>query len=442
MKKYLLLALCLCIFTSILLTGCGKESSLDEEALAAKAEAYSEALVKGDYGFVTADFDENLAAELNEDKLAEGWQQLTAAVGDYQGHYSTNTEKLTDGSLSVEVISSFDLAAVSVTYTFDASGKLSGIWSSYTDISEDISGNYQEISLSIGEYELPGLLTLPEGAEAPPVILLVAGSGPNDMDETIAGINKPFADLAHGLAQHGIATLRYDKRYCAHPEAASADKLSIQSEVLDDVKTALEMLAADDRIDNQRIYVLGHSLGGMLAPCIASENSQVKGIVIMAGTLRELAEVMVDQTAEAIDQQADGLSPEELDAAIQQLEQLQKDAEAIMALTGDGGNTYQGIPASYWYSLSQAGGNHYLDKLTCPMLILQGDADFQIYPDRDYTLWQEKLAGRDNVTCKLYPGLNHLFMTSSGVRSIADYYNPGHVAQEVIDDIASWIKAN
>ena len=76
------------------------------------------------------------------------------------------------------------------------------------------------------------------------------------------------------------------------------------------------------------------------------------------------------------------------------------------------------------------------------MLILQGDADFQIYPDRDYTLWQEKLAGRDNVTCKLYPGLNHLFMTSSGVRSIADYYNPGHVAQEVIDDIASWIKAN
>ena len=81
MKKYLLLALCLCLFTSILLTGCGKESSLDEEALAAKAESYSEALVKGDYGCVTADFDENLAAELNEDKLAEGWQQLTAAVG-------------------------------------------------------------------------------------------------------------------------------------------------------------------------------------------------------------------------------------------------------------------------------------------------------------------------------------------------------------------------
>ena len=83
----------------------------------------------------------------------------------------------------------------------------------------------------------------------------------------------------------------------------------------------------------------------------------------------------------------------------------------------------------------------YVGQISQPMLILQGSADFQVYPDKDYTLWQEVLGSRDNVTFPLYDGLNHLMMPTSGLRSTADYDKENHVSQDVIDDIAAFVKA-
>ncbi|MDE7061294.1 MAG: lysophospholipase, partial [Lachnospiraceae bacterium] len=78
--------------------------------------------------------------------------------------------------------------------------------------------------------------------------------------------------------------------------------------------------------------------------------------------------------------------------------------------------------------------------LEIPILILQGDADFQVYPDRDYAAWQVLLEGKSNVTFQLFEGLNHLFMLSDGTMNVTEYDTKAQVAPEVIDAIAAWME--
>ncbi len=74
-----------------------------------------------------------------------------------------------------------------------------------------------------------------------------------------------------------------------------------------------------------------------------------------------------------------------------------------------------------------------------PMLILQGERDYQVTTE-DFAGWKKALAGRPNVTLRSYPKLNHLFMEGEGKAKPAEYEKPGHVAEEVINDLANWIK--
>ncbi|MBR5981737.1 MAG: alpha/beta fold hydrolase, partial [Firmicutes bacterium] len=117
-------------------------------------------------------------------------------------------------------------------------------------------------------YPLDGLLTLPDGTEGPfPAVVMVHGSGPSNKDEKVLKLT-PFKDLAEGLAKHGIASLRYDKRTFAHARKMKKLDLTAREETIDDAVAALDMLKNDRRIDTNRIFILGHSMGAMLAPRI------------------------------------------------------------------------------------------------------------------------------------------------------------------------------
>ena len=122
-----------------------------------------------------------------------------------------------------------------------------------------------------------------------------AGSGPQDQDESI-GPNKPFKDLAYGLASQNIAVLRYVKRTKQYGADSKSDApFTVKDEVTDDAIAAVALLTKMPEINKKQIYVLGHSLGGMLVPRIAAEDPQVAGIIILAGTARPLEKVVVDQ---------------------------------------------------------------------------------------------------------------------------------------------------
>ncbi len=138
-----------------------------------------------------------------------------------------------------------------------------------------------------GDFALPGTLSIPKGKGGPfPAVVLVQGSGATDKDETVYAL-KPFRDLAFGLASQGIAVLRYNKRTYEHAIKTTADpNHTVDKETTDDALLATRLLEKEKRIDEERIYILGHSQGGMMVPKMIEEDKRqnIAGAIIMGGT--------------------------------------------------------------------------------------------------------------------------------------------------------------
>lgn len=252
---------------------------------------------------------------------------------------------------------------------------------------------------------------MPVGVSRYPIAVLVHGSGNLDRDETIYD-NKPFAELAHGLAKHGIATLRYDKRTFTYQDKGD---FTIREEVIDDALSAITLAR---QTQDGPVYLIGHSLGAMVAPWLATLAPDLSGIVMMAAPARNLADVIVEQT--------DYLMPS---GASQEY----KD-EQIAAIKANRPQYFEGELANYDQVKTA-------QSLQLPVLILQGERDYQVRMT-DYNLWQHRLAGKSNVELHSYPGLNHLFHESHSpgeLSSPMDYLEKGEIPNQVIDDIARFI---
>ncbi len=292
------------------------------------------------------------------------------------------------------------------------------------------AGSFQEREVTIGddEWKLPGTLTVPAGSGPFPGVVLVHGSGPNDRDETVGGV-KVFRDLAQGLASQGIAVLRYEKRTKVYgPKMAGLHGYTIEEETVEDAARAAAALRAQKEIDPAKVFVLGHSLGGYAAPRIAEEDGKLAGLIILAGNSRPLEDEIVDQA-------------EYVGVNAKDLEGIKAQAKRIKALEDADGDAppLLGMPVSYLLDLKGYDPVTEAKKLTIRMLFLQGERDFQV-PMKDFALWKTGLAGRKDVTFQSFPTLNHLFVTGEGKSTEAEYRKPGHVAPEVIDAIAKWVK--
>jgi hypothetical protein len=293
--------------------------------------------------------------------------------------------------------------------------------------------SFRERDVTVGndEWKLPGTLTVPVGKGPFPAIALVHGSGPNDRDETV-GQTKVFKDLAEGLASRGIVVLRYEKRtrqYAA--KTAAMERFTVNEETVDDAVQALATLRAQPEVDAKRVFLLGHSLGGNLAPRIAEADAKLAGLVLLAANARPLAEALLDQ-AEYL-----GATPADLQALRAQAAKL----KALEPADADAPPLHIGpisAPASYWLDLNAYDPAATAKRLTIPMLILQGERDYQVTM-KDLAVWKSALGSRKNVTLRSYPALNHLFVAGEGKSLPAEYNKPGHVAPEVVDDVAKFL---
>lgn len=145
------------------------------------------------------------------------------------------------------------------------------------------------------EYPLNGLLTLPDAhSEKVPAVVFVHGSGASNMDERIYKLT-PFKDLAEGLAERGIASIRYDKRSFVYGRKMRKQLITVREETIDDAVLAANLLRQDPRIDSDGVFIVGHSMGAMLAPRIDAEGGHFRGLVLMAGTPFRLEEIVVRQ---------------------------------------------------------------------------------------------------------------------------------------------------
>lgn len=291
--------------------------------------------------------------------------------------------------------------------------------------------------LSVGD--LPGTLTVPAGKGPWPCVVLVHGSGPHDRDETV-GPNKPFADLALGLAAHGIATLRYEKRTKAKPASLPKD-LTVNEETVNDAVIAADLCAAQPEIDHKRVFVLGHSLGAWVAPRIAQRSKSLAGLIILSGPSRDLADIVVDQLTYIAN--ADGsVSPDEQ----KQIDDAKAEAKRIHEIE-DGaapnpGEQHLFAPASYWKDLARYDAPKLAASLKLPIFVGQGGRDYQVSPTKDFPAWQKALAGKPGDKLVVWPKLTHLLTAGEGPSTPAEYQQPGqHVDEQVITDLADWIHA-
>jgi dienelactone hydrolase len=279
---------------------------------------------------------------------------------------------------------------------------------------------------------------MPAGRGPFPAIVLVHGSGPNDRDESM-GPNKLFRDLAWGLASQGIAVLRYDKRTKIYGAkmSAMAGHFTVNDETVDDALAAVNLLRKTSGVNAKRIFVLGHSLGGTLLPRIGRRDTKIAGLIVLAGATKPLDEVIVEQTIYLIS--LDGtISRAEQDY----LDEQQRQAAAIKKLTPadlDSPVILFGGPPSYWLDLRGYNPPEAARPLKQRMLILQGERDYQVTMD-DYARWKAALSSKPNVSFKSYPGLNHHFIAGTGQRGPTEYDVAGHAAENVVTDIANWIK--
>lgn len=418
----------------------------DQPDFEASARNFIELLVRGDFPTAVSRFDETMKTALPIEKLAATWNTIISQAGAFKQQGSARKEKQGEYTVVV-VVCQFERLSVDVRVAFDSKGRIAGLFFTPSkstpewtkpDYAKPNAFTEQEVTVGTGEWALSGTLTMPTGQGPFPAVILIHGSGPQDRDETI-GPNKPFRDLAWGLASRGIAVLRYEKRtkqYAAKLMAQNAT-ITVREETIDDALAAVALLRKTKGIDARRIFVLGHSLGGMLIPRIGQLDSQIAGFIVLAGSTRPLEDMILEQMRYIFS--LDGKLSDEEKA---QLDEIKRQGEQIKNLKPSDAQSAKlllGAPASYWLDLRGYDPTQAAKLLKRPMLILQGERDYQVTME-DFARWKAALGSQPNVTFKSYPKLNHLFIEGEGKSTPSEYEMLGHVAQIVIDDIADWIK--
>jgi uncharacterized protein len=283
----------------------------------------------------------------------------------------------------------------------------------------------ESVTVGAAPWTLPGTLTIPAGGGRFPAIVLLAGSGPEDRDETV-GANHVFKDLAEGLSSRGIAALRYDKRTYAY-RTLDPQKVTVDVEVIQDGVAAVKMLRARPEVAQDRIFVVGHSLGAMMAPEVAKKAWPIAGIVLLAPPGRKLPAMIVAQM-----RYLGEASPKEL-------AETEREANEVSAHKMPAAQNFFGAPAAYYYDLDVRDEVAIARSLDVPILILHGGRDYQVV-DEDIRHWQAGLKGDAKVHEDTFPALNHLFIAGAGKPGPAEYDKPGHVDRAVIGTIASFIE--
>ncbi len=414
----------------------------------ATARALVEALAKEEFAKAGKDFDATMNKALPEAELRKMWKALLGKVGALRKQGSPRIEKA-GGYDIVYVPCEFEKMALDFRIPIDKDGKVAGLRFvdggnfAFKPPSYARPATFSEREVVVGaegKWRLPGTLTLPKGAGPFPAVVLVHGSGPHDRDETI-GPNKPFRDLAWGLATQGIVVLRYVKRTKEHGKRMVLEKsVTIKEEVIEDALEAVALLRKQKEVDPKRVFVVGHSLGANVAPRIGMEAVGVAGLVLLAGNSRPLEDLVLEQYTYLFS--LEGKLSDENKARLEKIKkQVAKVKGPKLSADTPAAELALGAPATYWLALRAHDPLATAQRFKKPMLILQGERDYQVTM-ADLAGWKKALAGRKDVTFKSYPRLNHLFMVGlgGGKSTPSDYLVAGHVAKDVVDDVAAWVK--
>jgi hypothetical protein len=411
----------------------------------AHARAFIEQLAAGKWADARRDFDPTMSGALDDAKLEATWRGLTSSVGALESIERVRSDKL-GAYTTVLVTCAFEKTKLDAKVAYDAGHKVAGLfflpaqepWSPPPYAKPDAMVE-REVTIGKDPWKLPGTLTLPKGAAKVPAVVLIHGSGPGDRDESI-GPNKPFADLAAGLAARGVAVVRFDKRTRVYGPKLDLSTFTVDDESVNDALAAVKLLRETPEIDPARVFVAGHSLGGFLIPRIAERaGTSVHGYVILAGSTRDVATMMLEQM-KYIGGLDGRVAPEET--------KMEADVAAakkrIDALVGGAapkpGEIVLGAGPAYWLDLAKYDVLASAKAMTAPVLVAQGGRDYQV-TSVDFDRWKGAFAGKSNVTLRPYPALNHILASGEGKSSPEEYERRTPVDATLVGDVATFVLA-
>jgi pimeloyl-ACP methyl ester carboxylesterase len=314
-----------------------------------------------------------------------------------------------------------------------------------------------------------GELTIPDadrfGPPPYPVAVLISGSGQQDRDETVMG-HKPFLVLADHLTRRGIAVMRYDDRGigASTVEDMSSVMNATTVDFASDTAAVIDALRMRADIDADRIGLIGHSEGGIIAPMLAAERDDIAFMVLLAATAVPGREVLLQQTRlihesmgadaarlaemeaaqrEVLDLIVEGGTPQDIRVAIRRLVKIQTDGALgpnDLAAAVEMHSRQSMLPwMKYFitYDPKVALGN-----VRCPVFALNGTLDLQVSSDQNLPVIEHSLrnvTGARDVTVRRYEGLNHLFQPA--VTGAPDEYATiaTTMDERVLEDVATWI---
>lgn len=416
-----------------------KKATPEEIAL-----AMLDASASGRFEEATKSFDLIMSQLLPPAAMKQTWVAIETQYGKYQGHDAPIRENV-QGSTLVRIPCRFERGSLEARVSFNSNNKIQGYFLS-------VVGNYRspsyvkpesfttvEIEVGKGLLKLPGSLTIPKGEGRFPGVVLVQGSGPSDRDETI-GPNKPFRDLAEGLASRGIVVVRYEKRTKQYPFVAALglSSLTVHEETVHDAAEAVKLLRDHPQVDPDKIYVVGHSLGGWMLPRIYDAGKPITGLVSLAGSARPLEDLILEQVQylAAGDGQVSDEDKEQIEKVREQVAQVKA---ADLSKNTLSSKLPLSVPPGYWLDLRDYDAPKLARDIPARWLMLQGERDYQVI-EKDLAAWEAGLKGHPDVTIKRYPKLNHLFMAGEGPCLPAEYFREANVDEAVIVDIAQWIQ--
>ncbi|GAA5199362.1 alpha/beta hydrolase [Rugosimonospora acidiphila] len=296
----------------------------------------------------------------------------------------------------------------------------------------------QEVTIGTGPLAVPGTLSLPRRPGPRPAIVLLPGSGPLDRDETI-GRNKPLKDLAWGLASRGIAVLRFDKVTHVHgARLAGVADFTMVDEYVPHAVAAVTLLRGHPAVGEAPVFVLGHSLGGTVAPRVAAAEPSVAGLVLLAGGAQPMHWAAVRQLRylATLEPGASAASQPAIDAMTRQATTVERpDLDPATPAS----ELPFGVPAPYWLDVRGYDPVAAAAALDKPILILQGGRDYQTTVADDLARWRAGLMGHENVTIRVYDADNHLFFPGEGPSSPTEYEPAQHLDPAVVADLATWL---
>lgn len=298
------------------------------------------------------------------------------------------------------------------------------------------------IQLGPGGWKVEGIFCLPslDGPRADaahyPCVIFLGGSGPCDRDCTI-GNNKPFRDLALGLARLGVASIRFDKMTLAHGKELRGKNITLTDEYVPYADGAIAFAKDQKGVDPAKIFILGHSLGAVAAPTIATLNPCVAGCIIMAGPAEPIYRCLTRQLRYFI-----SLDGPDVPYLQKQLEDAEKRAELAdrddLDLSTPATKLPFGLGPAYWLNYRSFAPIETVQTMKQPALILQGDRDYQVTKE-DFEQWKMGTRAKTNIQWHCYEGLNHLFVRGTRPSAPIEYTLPGHMDERVVSDIASWV---